>query len=346
MYVTLPSHANRKEFPNNQANWYKIRLPEPLRLPGEGWQVGLSSISIPDTGVNLSHIVPYNRPVFRTSCVRKKPNATFIYKFRNMTLDELKEDDSIVDGVSFMKASLRWIQQQQTQDFKRDYETVEKHGNKHTCALFKWENDDLVLDNSQVVRIRFPGVTDPLPHFAFNSVFGEKMGWIRTDWRSQWEAGVNLQMMYHENTVPSKGLSDFRDKDENLLYMRYQTDNFGVTWFFLSMRVSWKFTNLNVAFRSVVKEPTRSLHIYSDVGGSSMVGNRVADLLREIKYHQEGRGTVYFEPLHIQYLPVRNQVVEIIELQIAETVGEGEDLVKFGPGHSIVTLHFKKEESI
>ena len=101
-----------------------------------------------------------------------------------------------------------------------------------------------------------------------------------------------------------------------------------------------------MAFRSVVKEPTRSLHVYSDVGSSSMVGNRMTDLLREIKYHREGRGTVYFEPLHIQYLPVRNQVLEIVELQIAETVGSGEDLVKFGPGHSIVTLHFKKEESV
>jgi len=51
------------------------------------------------------------------------------------------------------------------------------------------------MDNSQVVRVRFPGVADPLPHFAFNSVLGEKMGWIRTDWQNQWEAGVNLQMI-------------------------------------------------------------------------------------------------------------------------------------------------------
>ena len=44
-YVTLPSHDNRREFPNNQANWFKIRLPHPLRLPGGQWQVGLSAIS-------------------------------------------------------------------------------------------------------------------------------------------------------------------------------------------------------------------------------------------------------------------------------------------------------------
>ena len=110
----------------------------------------------------------------------------------------------------------------------------------------------------------------------------------------------------------------------------------------LDMRLSWKFLNLNVAFHSVVKEPTRSLYVYSDVGSSSMVGNKMADLLREIKYQREGRGSAYFEPLHIHYIPVHNQVTEIIEVQVAETLGTGEDLVKFGDGHTILTLHFQK----
>ena len=75
-----------------------------------------------------------------------------------------------------------------------------------------------------------------------------------------------------------------------------------------------------------------------------MVGNRTTDLLREMNYRREGQGRVYFEPQHIQYHPVRNQNVEIIEVQLAETAGEGEDLVKFKPGHTLVTLHFKKDE--
>ena len=58
--------------------------------------------------------------------------------------------------------------------------------------------------------------------------------------------------------------------------------------------------------------PHANADVYSDVAGSSIVGNRVTDLLREIQYKREGRGTLYFEPLHIQYLPLRNEVVEII----------------------------------
>jgi len=110
----------------------------------------------------------------------------------------------------------------------------------------------------------------------------------------------------------------------------------------LSMSCSWRFTNLNVAFRAVVGDPWRSLQVYSDVAGSTIVGNRLTDLLREIQYKREGRGTLYFEPLHIQYLPLRNEVVEIIQIQVAETIGTWGDLVKFGKGHTIVTLHFKK----
>ena len=66
-YVTLPSHANRREFPNNQANSFKIRLPKPLQLQGGGWQVGLSAISLPDTRVNLYELVKKDGSVLATS---------------------------------------------------------------------------------------------------------------------------------------------------------------------------------------------------------------------------------------------------------------------------------------
>jgi len=69
-----------------------------------------------------------------------------------------------------------------------------------------------------------------------------------------------------------------------------------------------------------------------------MVGNHTTDLLREIKYHP--LNTTHFEPRHIQYVSVRNVVVEIVETQMAETNG---DLVQFGKGHTLLTRHFKRE---
>ena len=64
-YVT--SHANRKEFANNQANSFKIRLPQPLRLSGGPWQVGLSAIFLPDAHVNLYELVKKDGYIMSTS---------------------------------------------------------------------------------------------------------------------------------------------------------------------------------------------------------------------------------------------------------------------------------------
>jgi len=78
-----------------------------------------------------------------------------------------------------------------------------------------------------------------------------------------------------------------------------------------------------------------SLHICSDVADSTIAKNQVTDLLREVNCQREGRGTMFFEPLHIQYTSLRNK----FKMQVAETTGE---LVTFGEGNTIATLHFKK----
>jgi len=138
-------------------------------------------------------------------------------------------------------------------------------------------------------------------------------------------------MEFIDGRVPNKDNIELKNAKGVPEYYQVTTDGGGTTWIWL-----------NVAFRAVVGDPTRTLHVYSDVAGSSIVGNRATDLLREIQYKRQGRGTMYFEPLHIQYLPLRNEVVEIIQIQVAETFGTGGDLVKFGEGNTIVTLHFKK----
>ena len=58
-----------------------------------------------------------------------------------------------------------------------------------------------------------------------------------------------------------------------------------------------------------------------------------------MNYKREGKGYQYFEPLHQQYIPVRKEDLDIIELQVSETKG---DLVEFGEGVTILTLHFKR----
>ena len=110
---------------------------------------------------------------------------------------------------------------------------------------------------------------------------------------------------------------------------------------------NWRFINLDESYReafggvsetALVSAPPRGpMYLYSNVGRSTIMGNRVTDLLREIPHDLT---KMSYEPLHIQYKPVRSNFVDIIETQLAENDGK---LVDFVSGVTSVTLHFKDE---
>ena len=52
--ITLVSNPT-DEFPKNANNSFKVRLPERVSLPGEGWHAALMSLTVPDQG--QSHAV-------------------------------------------------------------------------------------------------------------------------------------------------------------------------------------------------------------------------------------------------------------------------------------------------
>ena len=79
------------------------------------------------------------------------------------------------------------------------------------------------------------------------------------------------------------------------------------------------------------------LYVYWNAGESRVTGNQVTDLLREIP-HDPNKMT--YEPRHILYVPVRLEVMDIIETQVAENDGS---LVDFASGVTTLTLHFKYE---
>ena len=108
----------------------------------------------------------------------------------------------------------------------------------------------------------------------------------------------------------------------------------------LSLCVSWRFINLNVAFREVVGEPSRTFLIYSDLVDSNIVGGQQHAMVREEEYRRQGKGVAYFEPLHIQWLPCRREYMDVVEVEIAESHG---GLVKFGSGRTLVTFVFQRD---
>ena len=255
-------------------------------------------------------------------------------------INDVQDLDWVVDGVSFMKAIITHLEQQRMEMAIQGGTFLNDQG-KHTYVKFKWEGEDLLIDNTNICHCG-----DKTPALTIYTKLALKMGWLRKI-DSGLILGPNLQQEFIGDQIPNmtkpadnNDWNDVTDGQGNAVFWTVRA--FLPDYLQLSMSCSWRFTNLNVAFRAVVGEPTRSLHVYSDVAGSTVVGNRVTDLLREIQYKREARGTLYFEPLHIHYMSLRNELVEMIHVQVAETIGAGGDLVKFGEGHTIVTLHFKK----
>ena len=254
-------------------------------------------------------------------------------------INDVQDLDWVVDGVSFMKAIITHLEQQRMEMAIQGGRFTNDQG-KHTYVKFKWEGEDLLIDNTNICHCG----TDT-PALTIYTKLALKMGWLRKI-DSVLILGPNLQQEFMGDQIPNmtkpadNDWNDVTDGQGNAVF--WTVRSILPDYLQLSMSCSWRFTNLNMAFRAVVGEPTRSLHVYSDVAGSTVVGNRVTDLLREIQYKREARGNLYFEPLHIQYMSLRNEVVEMIHVQVAETIGRGGDLVKFGEGHTIVTLHFKK----
>ena len=180
------------------------------------------------------------------------------------------------------------------------------------------------------------------------------MGWFKRkttpdDARFDLELGPNLVMELRGNDLPTP--TDMKWKfDENgkrskvNIYDKYwyiqRNDTGALTPYIkLSLDVNWRFINLNNLFKNVLGPSSRSLFVYSNVGGTSVVGNQATDLLQEVDYKREGRGSYYFKPTHLQYIPVCKEVLDIVEVQVAKTTG---DLVKFGQGNTIITLHFTR----
>ena len=340
-YVTLPSHSSKNKFPNNVANHFKIRLPNPIRLEGSGWKVAIVAISLPDTQVSLPPMVTTDdqmpNPILaKCEWVRVNSSDSTTKGVSNFDNNDLKKVMYNVDGVGFMKSMIAFFEQRRIyndQGPKQGAHYLTNDG-KRTYIKFVWEGDELVLDNREVVTSSEVG---DRPGFGFNQELAKRMGWIV--WNKTLDAyqlGPNIQHEFTQDTIPT--LTDFTGDVFEKGRPVFWTDYNGL----MELRIfcNWRFLNLNQAFQHVIGSRTRSLFIYSDVGGSSVVGNQVTDLLRQVNFRLRGDGSQCFEPTHIQYIPVCKDVIDIIETQVAETRGK---LARFGEGNTIVTLHFKKD---
>ena len=200
-YVTLSSHVQRSEFPDNDPSEFKVRLPNGRAWQDDTdrWEVGLSGVSLPDIppppppekilvheayhGVGHPetwHEEGYLCTFFYTTQTRNSSGELrFAREQRGVIL--LSEITPSETGVEFVKKIIHRMQQKIKDSLRSGehlhFEIVSQNPPKttiyDTTATFVWKGDDLLLDNTHVFK---SGIM--WKYFAWVTELAFHMGWL------------------------------------------------------------------------------------------------------------------------------------------------------------------------
>ena len=334
-YVTLLSNSDLVEFPTNSSSSFKNRLPYPLRFNENGWKVGLVKVSTPAVNIPLKltdTIICH----FRWTLSEDHTRAMYADESLIITPNDLQVNHfQLTDGQALMQFIQNQFRVKLAELVVHGMRVKDHQNNKKYYPTFRWEGEEFLIDNTDTYTskdlLRSP------PMILFGKQLALDMEWIHyNETSNSYLMGPNLTKELTTDVVPNN-VNDLYSNPLNADDPFYLVNNDGLK---LSVFCNWRFVNLNKAYENAFGSPHRSLYIYCNVGESRVVGNQITDLLREIPYNVKSR---YFEPRHILYQPVRGNVLDILEVNVSENNGK---LVKFLPGVTSVTLHFKHESRL
>lgn len=104
--------------------------------------------------------------------------------------------------------------------------------------------------------------------------------------------------------------------------------------------VTWEIMNLNTGwFEATFTPETKTMRVFSNVAESRLGENQRVNLLRGVRMDENKDEQQYYEPQHLEYIPVRCQAFELMEIHIDDLNG---GTINFGTGVTSVTLHFRR----
>ena len=266
----------------------------------------------------------------------------------NFTSQNLSVNFGGLDGVGFMKTVVNFFKTQRlihgnanTDVYRGLYlvsDPFDLEAEKNLSYMnFVWQGDELLIDNSKTFN---QNDIEKKIKFGINKHLCHQMKWIlKNDDDDTYQLGPNLKMEIDGVEIPNperRGIyEDLQTSDKEAVFFLAKDE-----YYFFSIHTNWRFLNLNAAYSNLIVSRSRTLLVYSDVSSSSVLGDQKVDILREVQYKQSGRGVFYFEPKLPQYIAVRKDFVDIVEVQVGEITGE---LTEFSGGETILTSHFKQE---
>ena len=370
------------EFPNNANNSFKVRLPERLSLPGEGWHASLMSLTVPDQGQSNAIIAadPHTKVVRYTypQMVRKwtdtgdpstsgylsidVPKVTCMIELE----DIMNPSQIVTTGSQFWKRVMQTMHNYIMYTAMKDqWGSLVKEADrkpivfvkKHGIPQLSWNGESLViqaipkeelLNNRQINMVEFYINVDIALKFGLLRRKTGKTGYNTSDF----VIGPNMQYSlpiktYDETTGPvgSRYRSYYDWEGDVYEGVNFSSQAFSIVtadnvkWVRLHQAFEWRLNNLDASFEKIVGTRRRTVMVYSDLVESTVVGSGKYPLLREVQLLRTGDGESTAEPLHHQWIKVRGQQLDILEVEIASTSGP---LAILPPGKTLVTIGLKK----
>ena len=229
--------------------------------------------------------------------------------------------------------------------------------NKHGMPQLSWKEESLLikaipkknlLNNQQINMVEFYINVDIALKFGLLRRKTGKTGYATSDF----VLGPNLQYSlptktYGENTGPvgSRYRTYYNWEGDVYEGVNFSSQAFSimtadnVKWMRLHQAFEWRLNNLDASFEKMVGTRKRTVMVYSDLVESTIVGSGKYPLLREVQLLRTGDGESTAEPLHHQWIKLRGQQLDIVEVEIASTSGP---LAILPPGKTIVTIGLKQ----
>ena len=378
--LTLISDAT-DEFPKNANNSFKVRLPERLILPGEGWHASLMSLTVPDRGQSNAVIAtdPHTEVVkFSVTYLTRQWTDTgnpstsgylrYSLKPKEYTVeleDIMSAQLSVTSGNEFWRRVMQEVHNMTMQKlmYEKDYAETYDGDDKPIVSLKKnwmpmmsWKDNALILHAVPEGELFNNTKTRATSAFSLDLGVAETFGFVEKPkgW-AEHKLGPNLQFTYPTVTYDSRTSpsgASYRtpfnwngehyigtqptDVSNEVMDLMFVVKNKRLH---LSRMVEWQFNNLNTSFEKAVGTRKRTVMVYSDLVESSIVGSGKFPLLREVQLLRTGEGESTAEPLHHQWIKVRSNQLDILEVEIANTAGP---LTILPPGKTLVTIGLKQ----
>ena len=370
------------EFPKNTNNSFKVRLPEPLSLQGEGWYASLMSLTVPDEGQSNAviasdphtKVIRYKHAISTRKWTDTGDPSTSAYLFidtalstKMIELEEIMNATQIVStGSEFWKRVMQTLHDKIMTEVMKDQWNASVAEpdrkpivfvNKHGMPQLSWKEESLLikaipkkdlLNNQQINMVEFYINVDIALKFGLLRRKTGKTGYATSDF----VLGPNLQYSlptktYGENTGPvgSRYRAYYNWEGDVYEGVNFSSQAFSimtadnVKWMRLHQAFEWRLNNLDASFEKMVGTRKRTVMVYSDLVESTIVGSGKYPLLREVQLLRTGDGESTAEPLHYQWIKLRGQQLDIVEVEIASTSGP---LAIFPPGKTIVTIGLKQ----